>query len=162
MSENQYQLVTIGVVHAGPDGFVIEIEPAYRPALEGLEGYSHVNVLWWAHFVDEPQLRETVVVDKPYQKGPPTVGLFATRSPLRPNPIALSAAPILQIDQAQGCIYVAYIDAQDGTPVLDIKPYLPSTDRVQTVTTPDWCQHWPQYYEESGEFDWESEFAYAR
>lgn len=162
MSENQYQLVTIGVVHAGADGFAIEIEPAFRPALDGLENFSHLNILWWAHCVDEPHLREVVVCDQPYQKAPATLGLFATRSPLRPNPIALSIAPLLHIDRAQGRIQVAYLDAEDGTPVLDIKPYLPALDRVQAVSTPDWCQHWPQWYEESGDFDWEAEFVHAR
>ena len=162
MSEFQFQLSTIGVVHVGTDGFVLELEPAYRLALDGLEGFSHLNVLWWAHFVDEQDLRTIVACDQPYQKAPPTLGIFATRSPVRPNPIAISVAPVLQIDQEMGRIHVAYLDAEDGTPVLDIKPYLPSTDRVQVVSTPDWCQHWPQWYEESGNFDWQAEFIHAR
>ena len=60
------------------------------------------------------------------------MGIFATRAPLRPNPIALSTAEVLDIDQANGILRLAYIDALDGTPVLDIKPYTPSLDRVET------------------------------
>jgi tRNA-Thr(GGU) m(6)t(6)A37 methyltransferase TsaA len=127
-----------------------------------VQGFSHVNVLWWAHFVDEPHLREIVDCDQPYQKAPPRLGLFATRSPVRPNPIGLTVAQVLHIDQESGRVHIAYIDAEDGTPVLDIKPYVPSTDRVQNVGTPVWCEHWPQWYEESGEFDWEAEFVHAQ
>jgi tRNA (Thr-GGU) A37 N-methylase len=112
--------------------------------------------------VDEPHLREIVTADQPYQKAPPTLGLFATRSPVRPNPIGLTVAQILHIDHEAGRIIIAYIDAEDGTPVLDIKPYVPSTDRVKEVHSPDWSAHWPQWYEESGEFDWEAEFVHAQ
>lgn len=53
---------------------------------------------------------------------------------------------------------IAYIDANDGTPVLDIKPYTPGLDRVEKPGVPDWCCHWPESLEESGEFNWENEF----
>ena len=50
------------------------------------------------------------------------------------------------------------MDAFNGTPILDIKPYIPSVDKVNKVKTPTWSKHWPQSYEESGDFDWEKEF----
>ena len=78
---------------------------------------------------------------KPYTKGPETIGIFATRSPARPNPIALSVAPVIDIDIAPGIIRVAYIDADDATPVLDIKPYFPATERVRDVSVPAWSSH---------------------
>lgn len=58
---------------------------------------------------------------------------------------------------ANAVIGLAYIDAFDGAPILDIKPYTPSIDRVENPAVPDWCSHWPKCYEKSGDFDWESE-----
>jgi tRNA (Thr-GGU) A37 N-methylase len=66
------------------------------------------------------------------------------------------------VDVEKGLIVVPWIDAEDGTPILDIKPYHPSTDRIREVKMPRWCQHWPQWYEDSGEFDWSAEFVNAR
>jgi len=99
---------------------------------------------------------------KPYRKGPDLLGIFSTRSPMRPNPIALSVAAVVGVDMEQGLIRLAYIDAEDGTPVLDIKPYLPCSDRVSRVQTPGWCSHWPQSMEGSATFDWPAEFETAR
>lgn len=86
------------------------------------------------------------------------MGIFATRSPVRPNPIALSTAEIIGIDYQNGIVQIAYIDANDNTPLLDIKPYTPSLDRVETPGVPAWCSHWPQSLEESASFAWENEF----
>ena len=98
---------------------------------------------------------------QPYQLGPDKMGIFATRSEYRPNPIALTAIPVLQIDHDNGVIYIPFIDAEDGTPIVDIKPYHPSVDRIKAVTVPEWCQHWPEWYEDSAEFDWAAEFTFA-
>ena len=76
----------------------------------------------------------------------------------RPNPIAVSNVNISYVDEKNGIVGLYYIDAFDGTNVLDLKPYVPSVDRVENVKVPNWCSHWPKSYEESAEFDWESEF----
>lgn len=55
-------------------------------------------------------------------------------------------------------IGLAYIDADHNSPILDIKPYIPSLDRVENPIVPDWYEHWPKSCEESGDFDWESGF----
>lgn len=102
-------------------------------------------------------MRDTLDMAKPYKSAPETMGVFATRSPFRPNPIALTAAQILEIDYAGGKIRLAYIDAEDGSPVLDIKPYSPCLDVVQTAQTPAWCAHWPKSLEESAVYDWSAE-----
>lgn len=86
------------------------------------------------------------------------MGTFATRSPERPNPIALSCCGVTYVDLDNGIIGLEYIDARNGSPVLDIKPYTPSIDRVEKVSMPDWCAHWSRCYEDSGDFDWEKEF----
>lgn len=103
-------------------------------------------VLWWCDRVDTKECRNETVCKKPYTKGPEMIGIFATRSPVRPNPIALSAVPVLGIDAAAGVIRVAYIDADDCTPVLDIKPYLPCTERIR-----DAAGESPYLHEISGE-----------
>ena len=94
---------------------------------------------------------------RPYKKAPEVMGVFATRSPIRPNPIALTTAQVINIDYEKGIIQVAAIDANDNSPVLDIKPYTPSLDRVEVPDVPKWCSHWPKSLEESEDYDWESE-----
>ena len=96
--------------------------------------------------------------EKPYIKGPDALGVFATRSPMRPNPIAVSSVGIAYVDEAAATVGLYYIDALPESPVLDLKPYTPSVDRVESPSVPEWCAHWPRSYEESGDFDWEAEF----
>jgi tRNA-Thr(GGU) m(6)t(6)A37 methyltransferase TsaA len=160
--KTEFKLTQIGTVHARENGFALEIFPAYRAALNGLEGFSHINVLWWFHLLDTPQYRAVTECPKPYQHAPETLGIFATRSPVRPNPLALSVSQVVGMEQEKGLIYLTYIDAEDGTPIFDIKPYLPCTDRVREVQVPAWSAHWPQWYEDSAEFDWEAEFVNAQ
>lgn len=162
MPDNKFDLHQIGVVRAGAEGFVLEIDEAYRPALTGLGGYSHINVLWWADQVDEPMLREVTVAEQPYKNAPAAIGIFATRSPVRPNPISLTAAQLLSIDAAAGLVRIAYIDADDGSPVIDLKPYVPATDRVRDAKYPEWAASWPQWYEDSATFDWGAVFENAQ
>lgn len=162
MSEKEYKLSPVGKVQAGQDGFVLKIAPKYRAALKGLDGFSHINVIWWSHYLDAPEHRSVLESEQPYAKGPSTLGIFATRSPLRPNPICVSTAAVLSVDVEKGLVVVPWIDTEDGTPILDIKPYHPSSDRIRDVQMPKWCQHWPQWYEDSGEFDWSTEFVNAR
>lgn len=158
MDTRTFSVRPIGTVHADEGSFLIEIDEPFRPALQGLSGFSYIQVLWWGDRADTAERRSETTCRKPYTRGPETIGIFATRSPVRPNPIALSAAPVIDVDAAAGVIRVAYIDADDGTPVLDIKPYLPCTERVRDVRVPAWSSHWPQWYEENAGFDWAAEF----
>lgn len=153
-----YRLKPIGTVHAGKNGFEIRVEPEYRKALSGLEGFTHVQTLYWFHLNDSDDARSYMVSEKPYKKGPDTLGIFATRSPFRPNPIAITPSRILKLDMVSGTIRVDYIDAEDGTPVLDLKPYHPCSDRVRDAEVPAWCAHWPKCVEENETFDWAAEF----
>ncbi len=148
----------IGIVRHTEDGFVLELAREYAPALQALEGFSHINVLWWSHECDQEEARGILEVEAPYKNSPEIMGIFATRSPMRPNPISLTACPVIHVDHDAGRILLAYIDADDGTPVLDIKPYTPSIDRVEEPEVPDWCSHWPKSMEESGDFDWSEVF----
>ena len=148
----------IGKIAVHGDETVIALDAQLIPALVGLEGFGYVQVLWWFDGCDGDMARSQLATEKPYTKGPATLGVFATRSPQRPNPIALSCAQVTYIDRAHGVIGLAYIDANDGSPVVDIKPYTPSLDRVENPAVPDWCSHWPKCVETSGDFDWEAEF----
>ena len=161
MDRGDFRISPIGYVRAGENGFHLEIDREYLPGLKGLDGFSHLNVFWRCHKFDDGKSRKTVECDKPYRKSPLKIGVFATRSPLRPNPIAFTVAPILKIDYAAGLIHIPYIDAEDGTPVVDLKPYHPSIERIRNVTVPEWCSHWPKWYEDSAAFDWESEIVHA-
>lgn len=151
------QLNTVGKVVCDEGDMKIVLDKAYAPALIGLEGFSHIQVLWWFSKCDNTDSRNTLTETKPYKNSPDILGTFATRSPMRPNPIALDTVQITYIDQDNATIGLAWIEAFDGSPVLDIKPYTPSLDRVEKPIVPDWCSHWPKCNEASGDFDWEEE-----
>lgn len=148
----------IGSIGEDKRGFFAALLPPYREALTGLEGFSHIQLLWWFDRCDNPRDRGTRIEEKPYKMGPERMGVFATRSPNRPNPIGVSVCTVTHVDKAQGLIRLAYTDALPGTPIIDIKPYTPSMDRLDNPTVPKWCSHWPMSIEESEEFDWEKEF----
>jgi tRNA-Thr(GGU) m(6)t(6)A37 methyltransferase TsaA len=162
MSKSTFAVTPIGCVRADREGFRLEIDKKYLAGLRELEGFSHVNVLWWSHYCDSAGCRSMLECDRPYKKAPAKVGVFATRSPARPNPIALSPVAVSRIDREAGVIHVPYIDAEDGTPILDLKPYHPCLDRVRECAVPAWCRHWPQWAEDSASFDWAAEFENAR
>lgn len=144
-----YRAFPVGYVRRESERTLLDILPAYAPALQELEGFSHVQVLWWfSQFDDEAYRQVTQTEHAPYEA--PTLGVFACRSPVRPNPLGLTTAPILHIAHEAGVVEVGNIDAFDGTPILDLKAYVPSCDRVQIVRVPDWAGHWPEWLPEEG------------
>ena len=156
--EDEMKLNPIGRVESDNGEFKVVLDKKLAPALQGLEGFSHVQIIWWFDDCDAPESRSHLQNQKPYKKGPEILGAFATRSPERPNPIALSIAEVKSIDFEKGVLELFFIDADTGSPVLDIKPYTPSLDRVESATVPGWCKHWPSSYEKSATFDWSAEF----
>ncbi len=110
---------------------VIVFEPEYRDAnaLRGLEGYSHIWLLWG--FSEVRQEKWSPMVKPPRLGGNKRMGVFATRSPFRPNPIGLSSVRLDGMEPRAGLgtvLYVSGADLMHGTPIYDIKPYLPFTD----------------------------------
>lgn len=106
----------------------IVFEPEYRnpDALRGIEAYSHLWIIWG--FSQVPQREWQPTVRPPRLGGNQRMGVFATRSPFRPNPVGLSLAELVSVEQSgnQGTVLcVRGVDMLDGTPVYDIKPYLP-------------------------------------
>lgn len=154
----EFKVHPIGEIKNSEKGVTLSLNQMYIPALKALDGFSHVNVIWWFNDFDDDQYRSVLETDRPYKNSPEKMGLFATRSPVRPNPIALTCVEVLCIDYENGIIEIPYIDANDHSPILDIKPYTPSLDRVDAPHVPDWCSHWPKSLEESADFEWEKEF----
>jgi len=97
------------------------IAPDFIPGLAGLEGFSHLILLYWLHEAGPVSL----VFKPPFDDQ--QRGVFASRAPRRPNPIGVAVVAFDGFDGA-GTLKVRYLDCLDGTPLLDIKPYLPTTD----------------------------------
>ena len=112
----------------------IVIDSSLTEALDGLEEFSHIIVLYWMHQAITNQLAHKI-----HPRGKqelPLVGLFATRTPNRPNPVGKTTVRLLE---RQGNILkVEGLDAIDGTPVVDIKPYIPGYDAPADARTPSW------------------------
>lgn len=121
---------------SGLTGLVSQIvfEPEYRvpEAFRGLDGYSHIWILWEFSEAKQSKQKEWSPTVRPPKLGGNTrMGVFATRSPFRPNPIGLSSVKLEKIDfdcKDAPVLYVSGADIMDGTPVYDIKPYLAYTD----------------------------------
>ena len=110
---------------------VIVFEPEFRNPdyLRGIEGWSHLWLIWQFHRVAPDDYSPTVL--PPKLGGKTRVGVFATRSPFRPNPLGLSCVQLLRTElhtKDGPVLYVAGADLVDGTPIYDIKPYLPYAD----------------------------------
>lgn len=109
------------------------IDEQYKDALDGLEDYSHLIVIFWMHEVKTCDIRH---VPQGKVGEVPEVGIFACRCPRRPNPIGISTVEILSIKD--NIITVKGLDVIKDTPILDIKPYTPQYDNVTNAKIPDW------------------------
>ena len=98
----------------------VEIFPEFVKGLKDLDGFSHVILLYHMHATREQALTVTPFLDSSPR------GIFATRAPTRPNPIGLSIVKLIRVDG--GVLYVDDLDVLDGTPLLDLKPYVPEFD----------------------------------
>jgi len=119
---------------AGATGIcgTVHLFEQYRPGLKDLEGFSHIVLLYLFHRSEGYKL-EVI----PYLDTEPR-GLFATRAPKRPNPIGLS---VVQLDRIEDdVVHVQNVDMLDGTPLLDIKPYVPEFDSQTDIRT-GWLEH---------------------
>ena len=105
-------------------------EPAFRrpEAVRGLEGFSHLWLITVFHEVHEDAIK--LSVRPPRLGGNERVGVFASRSPFRPNRLALSVVKLERIDPDEPRLFVSGVDLVDGTPVIDIKPYVPYADSI--------------------------------
>jgi len=137
-------LKAIGVVRSSPGGMAqpgqsgavaeVVIDRSLAGALDGLDDFSHIIVLYWMHQADPDGL--SLKVHPQGRREYPLVGLFATRSPYRPNPVGI--AMVRLIERRKNILVVEGLDAINGTPVIDIKPYIPQGDSVADAAVPPW------------------------
>ena len=113
----------------------LEIDPGWESALAGLEEFSHLVVIF---FIDQAKRPRKPGPAKAAEEQPDAdpVGLFATRTPRRPNPIGISCPRLLRREGNR--LFVSGIDAWPGTPILDIKGYYPRDEQRPNATVPDW------------------------
>lgn len=131
-----FQIFPVGAVGKKEEATWIEIFEPYCDALLGLEGFSHIQVLFWFHENDTADRRKTLRVHPRKDKKIPLTGVFATHSPLRPNLIGLTICKIKSIRDRR--IEIEDIDAFDTTPVIDVKCYIPGSTSGADVRVPDW------------------------
>ena len=116
----------------------IVMEPQYRTkdAFRGIEGYSHLWLIW--EFSEAKKENWSATVRPPRLGGNTRMGVFATRSPYRPNPIGLSCVKLERVEYTENegpVLYVTGADLMNNTPILDIKPYIPFADAVEGATS---------------------------
>ena len=121
----------------------IEIEPEFTDGLLGLDQWSHALVLFYMHL--DPEGEAPALQRRPRRRDDmPLLGVFAQRGRVRPNPVGITAVDIVRVEA--GAVVVRGLDAVDGTPVLDLKPYAPVFDRRDEARVPDWMNRLMQGY----------------
>lgn len=119
--------------HSAPG--TVEIYPKYLVGLQDLDGFSHIILIYHLHRVTRSDLIVTPFLDSQPR------GVFATRAPTRPNPIGVS---IVRLQRIEGTtLYLDSIDILDGTPLLDIKPYVPDFDQPEPPVNIGWLKNAP-------------------
>jgi tRNA-Thr(GGU) m(6)t(6)A37 methyltransferase TsaA len=134
----QFTVSPIGRVTKEKGKTYIVLDKRYQPGLLGLDGFSHIYVYWWFHHNDTPEKRAVLQVHPRGDQANPLTGVFATRSPCRPNLIGMTLCKIVSVKE--NVIEIERIDAFAGTPVLDIKPHIPRSDTASNATVPEWLQ----------------------
>jgi tRNA-Thr(GGU) m(6)t(6)A37 methyltransferase TsaA len=142
-SQAEIVLKPIGVVRTNAVGDEVKdksrlsriiIYDEFAEALDGIGEFSHVFVLFWLHEISDEQ-RKILKVHPRGRKDLPLLGVFATRTMLRPNPIGLTLAELVKVEG--NVLTVRGLDAFDGTPVLDVKPF-DSWDKAKEARVPEW------------------------
>jgi tRNA-Thr(GGU) m(6)t(6)A37 methyltransferase TsaA len=131
-----FRIIPVGIVRKTDTAVSIDIFDDYTDALLGLDGFSHIVVLFWFDQNDTTEKRRVLQVHPRKDPRNPLTGVFATHSPQRPNLIGLTVCKIISIHG--GSIEIEEIDALDGSPVIDLKCYIPSLVGEKDVRLPDW------------------------
>jgi len=129
------------VVQVKEEESKIEIKPEFCCGLFHLNEFSHLIVLYWLHLRDNENDRKTLRVIPMRHEGAPEMGVFGTRSPSRPNPIGLCVVELLKLEDC--ALIVKGLDANVGSPILDIKPYIPRADSISEAKAPEWTLKGP-------------------
>ena len=129
MKNEIYEVRPVGWVSEVDGRSFLDVRPELIDAMDGLGIEAHIWVFWWFDRNDVPEKRAILKVHPRGNPANPMRGVFSTRSPVRPNLIALTLCRIVGIEENR--IEIESIDAFPGTPILDIKPYLEGRDRPQ-------------------------------
>jgi len=136
------ELRFIGVVEkAGEQEAKVRVFPEFCVGLKGLTDFSHIIILYWVHLRDNEEDRRTLLVLPRRHAVNVETGVFACRSPSRPNPIGLCAVDLLKVEEC--VLTVRGLDALDGSPIIDIKPYIPRADSIPDARVPEWTSRGP-------------------
>ena len=133
-----FKIHPVGAVQKKDGKTMLRIHEKYAKALTGLDGFSHVAVLYWFDRNDTPAKRSILQVHPRGNPNNPLTGVFACRSPVRPNLIAFSVCRIRSVEG--NVVFVEGIDAFDSTPIIDLKPHIPSIDCPKDVQLPVWLK----------------------
>ena len=133
---SSFRINPVGIVRKTDTAVCIEMFDDYTDGLLGLDGFSHIMVLFWFDQNDTSQKRRVLQVHPRKDPQNPLTGVFATHSPQRPNLIGLTVCKIISIEGP--IIEIEDIDALEGSPVIDIKCYIPGSVREKDVRVPDW------------------------
>ena len=131
-----FQIFPVGFIRKTDAVVSIEILDEYTDALLGLDGFSHIMVFYWFHRNDATDKRRVLRVHPRKDLRKPLTGVFATHAPLRPNLIGMTICKIRSMHGST--IVIEDIDAFDGTPVIDIKCYIPESTAKGSVRLPAW------------------------
>ena len=126
---------------------VVDSELVEDGILDGIEEFSHLLVLYWPH-LGTPEGRKLTRGHPLGRKEFPLVGIFATRSPMRPNPVLLTTVEL--VERRGNVLRVTGLDAVDGSPLIDIKPYTPGYHQVHDVRMPEWMELITREFQEDG------------
>ncbi len=132
------KLSAIGRVEKTYDRNFIVIDEPFADGLMGIDQFSHIIVCYWLHENDTPEKRKTLKVHPCHNERNPLTGVFATHSPLRPNPLAITICELRSVDGLR--LEIGEIDAFDGSPVIDIKCFMESAMPTAGVRSPRWKQ----------------------
>lgn len=112
-------------------------------SLNEIKGSSYIRVLWWFHKFDDKKYRSNLMCNPPYENAP-KCGVFATRSPVRPNPLASTVVRVNAVDKYNHNLSVSGFDGFEHTAILQIMPY-ESVEIFTDVKVPEWIEHWTNY-----------------
>jgi len=137
------ELHFVGIVEkAGEQEARVRVFPEFCAGLRGIRDFSHLIILYWIHLRDREEERRTLLVFPRRHIVNVEMGVFATRSPSRPNPIGLCVVELLKVED---CILTLKdLDALEGSPIIDIKPYIPRADSIPNARVPEWTSHGPK------------------
>jgi len=134
--KSKYEIYPIGKIHKESDDVFLEIFKQFKDGMLGLKEYSHIVVLYWFSENDNLEKRKTLRVIPRQNPENPLTGVFACCSPARPNLIATTVCKIKSIKE--NLIYVESIDAINGSPIIDIKPFFGHEDIIG-IEVPNWA-----------------------